>query len=150
MYLWIFCTCDLISLIVQAAGGALASAALSESGGDPKSGTDIMVGGVVFQMAAITVFAVCAADFLRRVVHHKLLCLMTSDVKSLLTATAVSVAFIYIRSIYRTVELLQGWTGYLITHERYFIALDGAMMLAAVNVLNVFHPGRLLPTESYS
>jgi hypothetical protein len=96
MYLWIFCTCDLVSLIVQAAGGALASAALTEPSGDTKLGTDIMVGGVLFQMAAITVFTSCAADFLRRVARYKLLYLMTSEVKSLLTATAVSVAFIYI------------------------------------------------------
>ncbi|RDH28686.1 RTA1 like protein-domain-containing protein [Aspergillus welwitschiae] len=148
MYLWIFCTCDLISLIVQAAGGALASAALSDPNGDTKPGTNIMVAGIIFQMAAITVFTICAADFLRRVVRHKLLYMMTREVKWLVIATAASVAFIYIRSIYRTVELLQGWSGYLITHEKYFIAFDGAMMVATVTVFNVFHPAWLLPIEN--
>lgn len=148
MYLWSFCTCDLISLIVQAAGGALASAALSDPSGDTKLGTDIMVGGIIFQMVAITMFTICAADFLCRLVRHKLFYLMTSEVKSLVTVTTLSVAFIYIRSIYRTIELLQGWTGYLITHEEYFIAFDGATMVAAVAVFNVFHPARLLPTDN--
>jgi hypothetical protein len=54
---------------------------------------------------------------------------------------------IYVRSIYRTIELLQGWKGYLITHEEYFVALDGAMMVAAVVVFNVVHPGWLLPDQ---
>lgn len=47
---------------------------------------------------------------------------------------------IYIRSIYRTIELLQGWTGYLITHEIYFIVLDGTMMVLAVGIFNLIHP----------
>lgn len=47
---------------------------------------------------------------------------------------------IYVRSIYRTIELLQGWTGFLITHEVYFVVLDGAMMVLAVGIFNLFHP----------
>ena len=49
-----------------------------------------------------------------------------------------------IRGIYRSIELLQGWRGYLITHERYAIALEGCMMIIAVAIFNVFHPGRLI------
>lgn len=56
----------------------------------------------------------------------------------------LSVLCVYVRSIYRTVELLQGWKGFLITRERYFVALDGAMMVVAVAVFNVLHPGWLL------
>jgi hypothetical protein len=58
----------------------------------------------------------------------------------------LSIVCIYIRSIYRTIELSQGWSGYLITHESYFIALDGAMMIFSVAVFNVLHPGWLLPS----
>lgn len=63
----------------------------------------------------------------------------------LFAAMIFSVLCVYVRSIYRTIELAQGWDGYLITTQRYFIALDGAMMVAAVAVFNVFHPGWLLP-----
>lgn len=55
-------------------------------------------------------------------------------------ATTLSVVFIYIRSIYRTIELLQGWKGYLITHQGYFVALDGGMIAPAVIIFNIFHP----------
>lgn len=47
---------------------------------------------------------------------------------------------VIVRSIYRTVELLQGWTGYLITTQRCFVALDGIMMLIAVGVFNFTSP----------
>jgi hypothetical protein len=62
----------------------------------------------------------------------------------LMGAMVLSVVCIYIRSIYRTVELAQGWSGYLITHESYFIGLDGVMMVIAVGNFNVFNPGWLL------
>lgn len=59
-------------------------------------------------------------------------------------ATTISVAAILVRSVYRTIELLQGWRGYLITRERYFVALDGTMILVALLVYNVLNPGELL------
>ncbi|KIV99821.1 uncharacterized protein PV09_08492 [Verruconis gallopava] len=145
MYLFIFCTCDVISLVIQAIGGAQASAAVSAT--PPrrsKTGTNIMVGGIVFQMASITVFAFFFVDFLRRAVKLGT-GILTRDIKTLIWATTFSGALIYVRSIYRTVELAQGWTGYLITHEGYFLGFDGALMILAVAVFNFAHPGWLLP-----
>jgi hypothetical protein len=53
---------------------------------------------------------------------------------------------IYIRCIYRTVELLGGWSGYIITHEVYFACLDGLPMVIALITFNIFHPGRYIKT----
>jgi hypothetical protein len=148
MYLFIFCTCDIISLVIQAIGGAQASAAVSA---DPprqsKTGTNIMVAGIVFQTASITVFAFFFIDFLRRAkkLHVGIL---TRKVKTLIWATTFSGAMIYIRSIYRTVELAQGWTGYLITREGYFLGFDGSLMILAVVVFNFVHPGWFLPEKT--
>lgn len=106
-------------------------------------------------MAAMVVFAVLVIDFLRRVFVKKSY-LQTrkkglSDGNTLpkaytwlLAAVFVSLTMIFIRSIYRTVELLQGWSGYLITHEGYFIGLDGAIMVVAIAVFNFFDPVYLL------
>jgi hypothetical protein len=133
-------------LVVQAAGGGIASAASSKVNDNTKPGTNVMVAGIVFQMASITVFVVCAAEFLRRVMArpHQRQWLKT-NVMPLMFAMIFSVVCIYIRSIYRTIELLQGWTGYLITHEPYFLGLDGSLMVAAVAVFNFIHPGWFLP-----
>lgn len=42
---------------------------------------------------------------------------------------------------YRTVELAEGWTGYLIQHEPFFIGLDAIMSTLAMVSLAVGHPG---------
>ncbi|OQE19860.1 hypothetical protein PENSTE_c014G08434 [Penicillium steckii] len=145
LYLWIFCTCDVISLVIQAIGGGLASGEASKIDGNTAPGTHIMVAGIVFQLFSITIFVICAADFVRRCLRLRLLQNLDGSAIPLFAATILSVICIYIRSIYRTIELSQGWSGYLITHESYFIALDGAMMIVAVAVFNVLHPGWLLP-----
>jgi len=144
LYLYIFCTCDFISLVVQAIGGGIASGATTQS--VTNLGTNIMVAGIIFQLATITVFVYFFCNFLWRVELFTL----PRNIKLLTYITAFSVITIYTRSIYRTIELLQGWTGYLITHQRYFIALDGAMMVLAVGVFNVVNPGMLLSKETPS
>ncbi|KAL4906049.1 hypothetical protein BDW74DRAFT_137621 [Aspergillus multicolor] len=145
VYLIIFVTCDVISLVVQAIGGGMASVAAAQENGNTKPGTNIMVAGIIFQMASITVFVLCAADFVRRTLRRRLLQSYTRTIVPLLAAMIFSVLCIYVRSIYRTIELLEGWSGYLITTERFFIALDGAMMVLAVAIFNVIHPGWFLP-----
>ncbi|KAJ5504542.1 hypothetical protein N7463_007416 [Penicillium fimorum] len=143
-YLWIFCTCDIISLVVQAVGGGLASSESGVSGGNTALGTNIMVAGIVFQLVSISIFMVCAIDFLRRIIKLGLRRSETGSFTTMMVIMALSVFCIYIRSIYRTIELAQGWNGYLITHESYFIGLDGVLMVIAAGVFNVFHPGWLL------
>jgi hypothetical protein len=62
-------------------------------------------------------------------------------VRWIIAATVFSVICVVIRSIYRTVEMLQGWRGNLMTNEKYFIALDGTLMVASVVVFNIASPG---------
>ncbi|KAL9594712.1 MAG: hypothetical protein Q9219_006876 [cf. Caloplaca sp. 3 TL-2023] len=139
-YLFIFITVDIISLAIQAAGGGKAAAGFSK-GTDTETGTNIMVAGIIFQMVSIIVFEVlfCLVIFraLPQITASRPLFLLSG-------ATTVSVACILVRSVYRTIELLQGWRGYLITRERYFIALDGTMILLSLLVYNFLNPGELL------
>ncbi|GCB23180.1 sphingoid long-chain base transporter RSB1 [Aspergillus awamori] len=151
LYLWIFCTCDIISLVVQAAGGGMASS--GGGGGDSSSnsqstGTHIMVGGIIFQLVAITVFVALGADFAWRVFCREVPSRRGNAhmpiVIGLFSAMVFSVLLIYIRSVYRTIELLHGWTSSTMRNEKLLIGLDGAMMVPAVIVFNLFHPGQLL------
>ena len=147
MYFWIFYSCDILSLVIQAVGGSMASTALTAN--PPKQsrfGTDVMVGGIIFQMASITIFVFFFTEFLRRV-HHNRHNAISRKTWCLIFASAFSCLMIYIWSVYRTMELLQGWSGYLITHENFFIALDASLMLGAVVVFNFIHPGWFLPTQ---
>ncbi|KAJ5434406.1 RTA-like protein [Penicillium cf. griseofulvum] len=139
LYLWIFCTCDIVSLVIQAVGGGMASGEAGVVGGDTATGTHIMVAGIVFQLVSITIFIFCAVDFVRRVIRKSLLQSVTGSVIPPVRCDD-------------TFHRLYGWDGYLITHESYFIGLDGAMMIVSVGVFNVLHPGWMLPSgrsESY-
>lgn len=49
--------------------------------------------------------------------------------------------FIYVRCVYRLVELSEGWSGYLITHEEFVMTLDGLQVLITCVILLFFHPG---------
>lgn len=60
----------------------------------------------------------------------------------------LSVFFVYIRCVYRLVELSEGWTGYLITHEEYVMTLDGLMVLITCIILVPFHPGIMMGANS--
>jgi len=140
MYTIIFLTCDVISLVVQAVGGALASQASGRQE-DPQTGTDIMIAGVIFQLVAMTVFAVLAIDFSRRSVRFT----TPQGFGKVMAAMFISLVAIYARSIFRAIELAEGWQGYLITHEEYFIGLDGALMVLAVGIFLVMDPASILP-----
>lgn len=144
-YLFIFLGIDIASLVVQAIGGGMASAASGMTPqGSTKPGTDVMIAGIVIQLASMLVFMV----FFIGTVWKARKVPMTSNVKKLLWATVFSSAVIIIRNLYRTIELAQGWTGYLMTHEAFFAVFDGAMMVLASGVFNFFHPAWMLKGEA--
>jgi len=58
---------------------------------------------------------------------------------------AFSTLCILIRSIYRTIELHNGFSGSIIHDQQLFNWLDGAMIVPAISTWNLLHPGRLLP-----
>ena len=51
--------------------------------------------------------------------------------------------FIMIRSIVRTVEFLQGYKGYIITHEAFLYVFDALLMLCVLVILNIVHPSEV-------
>lgn len=65
-----FVTADIIALSVQGVGGALAAIAAGNHK-DPDMGGRIMLGGIVFQMIAITIYMGLALDFLYRFWYNK-------------------------------------------------------------------------------
>lgn len=151
-YAIIFCTCDVASLVVQAVGGAKAS--MADTDDEMNMGTHIMVGGIGFQLLTMTLFGGLVADFMWRVFRdhsaHGLRSRITPGVGRVLVAMLVSFLMVYVRSVYRTVELSQGWNGYLITHEPYFIGLDASIMVVAVAVFAFADPAVVLRREGWS
>ncbi|ORY76301.1 RTA1 like protein-domain-containing protein [Protomyces lactucae-debilis] len=121
-YLIIFCTADFISLLLQAIGGGMASGAETKPLLD--TGTNIIIGGIFAQLAAMVGFTVLAVIFLW---HAKKLNVVFD--KTVLLLALFATVLIFVRNVFRAIELLGGWNGYLATTERFLIGLDAAPML---------------------
>ncbi|CUS14690.1 unnamed protein product [Tuber aestivum] len=146
-YTYIFVTCDFISLCLQGAGGGIAST-LSQDEKDPAPGNNIMLAGLGFQVFTLVLFMLLCAEYAYRVktsnqefdvTHAKLR--SSKKFRAFLIALSLSTVLIFIRSIYRVIEMAQGWDGALTKNETLFFVLEGVMVVIAVLVLNVFHPG---------
>lgn len=51
---------------------------------------------------------------------------------------------IMIRSVFRVVEYLQGFSGYLLSHEYYLYVFDAVLMLGVMGLFNVVHPSEVV------
>ncbi|KAF9647189.1 RTA1-domain-containing protein [Thelephora ganbajun] len=172
LYTIVFCTCDVIALVIQSIGGAMASTANTASGS--ATGGHIALGGIAFQFAAIVIYMLLSIEFLIRFALKKpfsrredtlngtRLSVLDSKTKQMIVGAGLSSLAMFIRwalaspflpsetngfgarGVYRTVELAGGWRGKVISVQRYFIALDGAMIVLSMVALNIFHPGRLM------
>ena len=149
-----FIPCDVISLVLQAVGGALASTA-SHNGGSTKTGDDIMLAGLSFQVFTLIVFMACAADFAARAARRTRALGAAAALdqsasaralrrsrrfRGMLAALALATVCIFWRSVYRVAELSRGWTGPLMRRQDLFIGFEGVMIVVACVALNLFHP----------
>ncbi|KAJ7115430.1 RTA1-like protein [Mycena epipterygia] len=148
-YAVIFITCDIVALVIQAVGGGLASTASDLSGAN--LGAKVMLAGIVVQFSAIVLYAYLASDFLLCYHQDRPLRLpsggrgiLDSRLQMMIAALAFSTLVLFIRSVYRIIELAGGWHGRVLHTEVYFNVLDGGMVVLAIVCINVAHPGRLL------
>ena len=112
-----------------------------------------MVAGLAFQVLTLLMFQLLCLDFMLKTVrrmkamgdsaldptHAKLR--GSTKFRLFLVALGLATLCIFIRSIYRVAELGEGWEGALIKNQHLFIGFEGAMVIVAVLVLNMFHPG---------
>lgn len=185
---YFFIGVDVLSILIQGAGGGIASSADDDAGVD--LGKNIMVAGLIVQVVGTTGFLFVLGWFYvkgyREGLHRQVLLpsnasfamsnLSTSGLRDSVIgeeaakgvvpdasnqivtevtseaptihigwlfpmAIVVSSLFIYARSIYRVIELSEGWNGYLMYHEIYFLILETLLVVLGVLVLSVFHPG---------
>ncbi|KEI36259.1 uncharacterized protein L969DRAFT_55349 [Mixia osmundae IAM 14324] len=143
-YVVVFVTADVICLAVQAAGGSIGSLAVVHYE-DPKVGTKLMLAGIAAQLATTVIFLILAADF--AITRRHALTTSSRDVKLVASTTLIVTLFIVIRGIYRTCELAEGWVGYLIVHQPYFLVFDALLMISCLVLFNIIHPSRMLRRE---
>ncbi|KAJ2897547.1 hypothetical protein MKZ38_004619 [Zalerion maritima] len=156
MYTRIFIPCDVISLILQAAGGGIASVASQNDDYDGVTmGDNIMIAGLSFQVFTLFCFSAISVDFALRT-RRRIKSLGEGSAleqdpefakvrksfmfRGFLCALALATLCILIRSVFRVAELSKGWSGPIMGNQAMFIGFEGALIVVAVLVLNVFHP----------
>ncbi|KAI0275365.1 RTA1 like protein-domain-containing protein [Gloeopeniophorella convolvens] len=114
----------------------------------------LALGGIIIQLVAIVLFVALILEFNTRFAANRPINSVSIQgethgvadvpIKLVLIGISVSTFFIFVRCIFRTVELAEGWRGKLATTEWYFAVFDAAMIVIAMFAINVFHPGVLL------
>ncbi|KAJ7090761.1 RTA1-like protein [Mycena belliarum] len=156
-YATVFLICDITSLFIQGIGGGMAAHAIT-TGKSPELGGNIMLAGIVAQLVTITVYILCAAEFFVRYamdrpvkkyssVPGKHTFTLTPRMRYLIGGMCFNTTCLFIRAIYRVIELADGFRGRISTTQVYFNVLDGWMIVFAIITLNFAHPGFLLPAQ---
>lgn len=133
----IFVGGDVISFMMQGAGGGIMSSGASGM----KTGEKIIIGGLFVQILFFGLFFLTAILFQIR--GKEYLSTLGSNVpwkKHLFSLYATSI-LILVRSIFRVIEYIQGNAGYLLRHEVFLYVFDAVLMFAVMLILNVSHPG---------
>ncbi|KAF5001046.1 hypothetical protein FDECE_11080 [Fusarium decemcellulare] len=136
----IFVTGDVISLFMQAAGGGLMA-----SDGSQDLGEKIVVIGLFVQLTFFGFFIIVAALY-----HHRLRKNPTTRAshpmvrwQAYLITLYVTGVLIWVRSLFRVIEFLQGNDGQLMRSEAYVFVFDGLLMFTVLGWMNWFHPGEI-------
>jgi hypothetical protein len=119
----IFLTADVTALVLQAIGGAVASVADTLEGAN--RGGNVMLAGIVIQLAAVTLFDILSVEFAIRFALGRPVRQPVSEeqekprylgwgsvprgVPLMMVGLAIASVFILVRSVYRTIELTDGW-----------------------------------------
>lgn len=114
----------------------------SESPQQVKIGAALIRASIVLQLACFAGFVALEIIFHRRCLRVKI---MNTKLRTVLYLLYASSGLIMIRNIYRTIEVWEGYDGYLATHEAYFWILDSALLLINSTMLNKCHPMAHLP-----
>ncbi|ORX36045.1 putative integral to membrane protein [Kockovaella imperatae] len=141
----IFIISDVITFLIQAAGGGLSTAnkpSVAETGGH------IFLAGIAAQMGSFILFSFIWAMFAFRVRFQDQDLWQRKGWKSLHWALGFTCICFMIRSVFRTVELSEGYIGYLATHERFFLGLDTLPLFLGISTYVFFWPGKYITPET--
>ncbi|KAL5335616.1 RTA1 like protein-domain-containing protein [Aspergillus crustosus] len=159
-YAIVFVSCDALALVLQSVGGALTSSAEDPAGRD--MGVNIMIAGLAFQVATLTLFIALAVEFALR---HRRRSRGTSvntnnetrkEYESIrgsrlwkvwIVALILATVTVYTRSIFRVIELNGGYDSELANDEITFMLLEGLMISITCICLTALHPGQALGTR---
>jgi hypothetical protein len=174
-YTILFISADIVSLVLQAAGGGIAATARIGDKDAVNMGNSIMMAGIAFQVVTLSIFALLALLFTVRRLRAMKSVPLAGDALQIWQSSrfrwfigGVFVAFltIYIRCVYRIAEMQGGWGSELMKEEVPFIILEGLlvtpkppsqpqldsntvnyrMIVIATSAQTILHPGPMFPS----
>jgi len=112
-----------------------------------KLGQNMVTGGLFIQVIFFGLFIIVACLF-----HYRISAFPTATSQHIavkwqrhLIVLYIGSALILFRSVFRIVEYIQGFNGYLLDHEVFLYIFDGTLMLIMMVLFNVWHPGQMIP-----
>ncbi|KAK7424719.1 hypothetical protein QQX98_000297 [Neonectria punicea] len=139
LFYWIFIPCDIVSLILQAVGGALSCVATDRKA--IENGENISLAGLIFQVVTLVVFSALFADYVFKAARSPSRSRLNRAMIIFLGFLFASTFIILVRCAYRIVELGQGYFSAIFRDEDLFIGLETVTMCVAALLLNAGHPG---------
>ncbi|KAJ8113031.1 hypothetical protein OPT61_g4746 [Boeremia exigua] len=145
---FIFIPCDVTSLVLQGAGGALSAGALSAEG--TVVGVNVSKAGLIFQVITLVLFIALSTDYLLvlKRSHKKSGVSLERSLKVMIACLSAATLLILARCVFRIYELKDGYFSPAFRDEGTFIAFESVFMCIAVACLNVGHPGRAFHTRT--
>lgn len=140
---------DFLSLVLQAAGGAIASTANTHA--TSQVGINLMIAGLSTQVVSMTVFVLVCMQLAWAVRKHPER--VSTEYEEMrrsrrfrlfLWSIGICTIAILIRCSFRVAELSKGFNGSIANNEVEFMVLDGMLMSIVIILLTVAHPGIIL------
>jgi hypothetical protein len=130
-YTWIFITWDFLCLMLQAVGGGFAGGAGSNTH-LRDVGTDMMIAGIVWQVATLIVFVGLIIDYTARtskiwdqVAGNSKVLAQKLSFKCFVGGVTVAFVTIFCRCVYRIAEMVGGWANPIMRDEAGFVVMEG-------------------------
>ncbi|TDZ48376.1 Protein RTM1 [Colletotrichum trifolii] len=137
----LFVTGDILSFILQGGGGGYQAAGSLEA---LNTGAKIIIVGLFVQLICFGFFIVLAVAF-RRSINAAPTGRSNSSIpwRRHMNALYLGSLLIMVRSVFRAVEYLQGFDGYLLRHEVFLYIFDAVLMFLAMVLFNWIHPAEI-------
>lgn len=133
-----FFASDILCLAIQGGGAGLSSSLKS---GDQNTAKALLIIGLILQLFFFTCFT---AITIYINLNRKYGLRGVKEYRPVFICLYVTIALMYIRSIFRLIEFSQGWFGNIATHEAYFYVFDFLMIFLCFVVFTALHFGTYL------
>jgi hypothetical protein len=147
-FYYAFISCDIISLILQAVGGAMSST----SSGSSTTGVNIALAGLALQVVTLVAFSIAIVDYAIR--GRAAWSTITYSRRFVIFASACAAAtiLILVRCCYRVYELNEGYqqSSEALRDQPLFIGLESIMVVVAAYAMIFAHPGPALQPRKSS